>query len=145
MIRQFIRGSLDCGLLGLAAMKLTGEIIGAAMEVHRVLGPGFVEAVYHRALLHELKLRGFAIETERQLDIAYKKAIVGVHRLDLVVEKSVVVELKAVSGIIDAHRAQVISYLKASGLQVALILNFAEPSLVFKRVVRSRNACEPDL
>jgi GxxExxY protein len=67
------------------------------MEVHRVLGPGFVEAIYQRALLHELKLRGFAIETERQLDIEYKHTIVGVHRLDMVVEKSVVVELKAVN------------------------------------------------
>ena len=118
-------------------MKLTGEIIGAAMEVHTVLGPGFVETIYHRALLHELKLRGFSIETERQLDIEYKKTIVGVHRLDMVINQSVVVELKAVNCIIDAHRAQAISYLKASGLHVALILNFGEPSLTFKRVVRN--------
>src|ERR1700731_3331283 len=98
-------------------MKLTGEIIGAAMEVHRVLGPGFVEAVYQRALLHELTLREYAIETERQLNIEYKNAIVGTHRLDMVVQECVVVELKAVSGIVDAHRAQAISYLKASGLE----------------------------
>jgi GxxExxY protein len=116
-------------------MKLTGEIIGAAMEVHSVLGPGFVEAIYQRALLHELTLRGFAVETERQLDVVYKNRVVGVHRLDIVVERAVVVELKAVSGIADAHRAQAISYLRASGLHVALILNFGEPSLGFKRVV----------
>jgi GxxExxY protein len=116
-------------------MKLTGEIIGAAMEVHRVLGPGFVEAIYQRALLHELKLRGFIVETEQQLGVRYKDAIVGVHRLDIVVNKVVIVELKAVTGIIEAHRAQAISYLKASGLNVALILNFGEPSLAFKRVV----------
>jgi GxxExxY protein len=124
-------------------MKLTGEIIGAAMEVHRVLGPGFVEAVYQRALLHELKLRGYAIETERQLNIEYKNTVVGVHRLDMVVQQCVVVELKAVAGIVDAHRAQAISYLKASSLEVALILNFGEPSLVFKRVVRSRQPDSP--
>jgi|SRR6516225_9048088 GxxExxY protein len=116
-------------------MKLTGEIIGAAMEVHSVLGPGFVEAIYQRALLHELKLRGFAVETEQQLNVRYKEAIVGTHRLDIVVNKVVIVELKAVTGIIEAHRAQTISYLKASGLNVALILNFGEPSLTFKRVV----------
>ena len=116
-------------------MKLTGEIIGAAMEVHRVLGPGFVEAIYQRALLHELKLRGFIVETEQQLGVRYKDAIVGVHRLDIVVNKVVIVELKAFTGIIEAHRAQAISYLKASGLNVALILNFGEPSLAFKRVV----------
>ena len=126
-------------------MKLTGEIIGAAMEVHRVLGPGFVEAVYQRALLHELKLRSLEIETERQIDIGYKNVIVGVHRLDMIVQKCVVVELKAVSGIIDVHRAQVISYLKASGLEVALILNFGEASLGFKRVVRSHRPGELDI
>src|SRR3972149_8701327 len=108
------------------------------MEVHRILGPGFVEAIYHKALLHELKLRGFVIETERHLDIEYKNAVVGAHRLDMIVERAVIVELKAVSGIAEVHRAQAISYLKASGLQVALILNFGEPSLGFKRVVRSR-------
>jgi GxxExxY protein len=96
-------------------MKLTGEIIGAAMEVHSVSGPGFVEAIYHRALLHELRLRGFSVETEQQLDVRYKDAIVGAHRLDIVVNKVVIVELKAVTGIIEAHRTQAISYLKASG------------------------------
>ena len=91
------------------------------------LGSGFVKAIYQRALLHELQLRGFAIETERQLD--------------MVVQQCVVVELKAAGGTIDARHGQAISYLKASGLEVALILNFGEPSLVFKRVVRSR---QPD-
>lgn len=100
-------------------MKLTGEIIGAAMEVHRLLGPGFMEAIYRRALLQELNLRGFAVETELQLNVIYKNNVVGMHRLDIVVENAVVVELKAVSGIIEVHRSQAISYLKASNLQVS--------------------------
>ncbi len=126
-------------------MKLTGQIIGAAMEVHRLLGPGFVEAIYQRALLQELQLRGLETEIERRIVVSYKDEVVGVHRLDMIVQKCVVVELKAVSSIMDVHRAQAISYLKASGIEVALILNFGEPSLAFKRVVRSHQPAEPDI
>jgi len=126
-------------------MRLTGLIIGAAMEVHRLLGPGFLEAIYQRALLHELKLRRLDVETERQIEIAYKNLVVGVHRLDMIVQRCVVVELKAVSTIADIHRAQAISYLKASGLEVALILNFGEASLTFKRVVRTNRQCELEI
>jgi GxxExxY protein len=126
-------------------MRLTGQIIGAAMEVHRILGPGFVEAVYQRALIHELKIRGLGVETERRLEIHYKDAFVGMHRLDIVVDKAIVVELKAVSGIVEAHRSQAISYLRASGLEVALILNFGEPSLTFKRIVQTRRIRDAEL
>ena len=129
----------------MCGVKLTGQVIGAAMEVHRVLGPGFLESIYHRALVHELKLRGLNVETERAIDIRYKDARVGVHRLDLIVETSVVVELKAVSNIADAHVAQVLSYLKATRLQVALILNFGGPSLVWRRVVRTGGRVEPEI
>jgi GxxExxY protein len=68
-------------------MKLTGRIIGAALEVHKLLGPGFVESIYHRALLHELNLRSLFTQTEQQIDIHYKDQIVGKHRLDIIVER----------------------------------------------------------
>jgi GxxExxY protein len=123
-------------------MTLTGQIIGAALEVHRALGPGFVESVYHRALLHELTLRHLSCQTELQVDISYKSQLVGQHRMDLVVEGTVILELKAVSAIIDTHIAQTLSYLKATGLEVALILNFGLPSLVWKRLIKSRELRE---
>jgi GxxExxY protein len=119
-------------------MTLTGQIIGAAMEVHRTLGPGFVELIYHRALLHELGLRRLFCETELQVDVCYKNRLIGQHRLDLVVENTVIVELKAVSAIIDTHVAQTLSYLKATNIEVALIVNFGLPSLTWKRLIKSR-------
>jgi len=119
-------------------MTLTGQIIGAAMEVHRTLGPGFVELIYHRALLHELGLRRLFCKTELQVDVCYKNQLIGQHRLDLVVENTVIVELKAVSAIIDTHVAQTLSYLKATNIEVALIVNFGLPSLTWKRLIKSR-------
>jgi len=121
----------------MATAALTHQIIGSAMEVHRVLGPGFIESVYQRALLHELALRGLSTQTEQQIEVLYKGQLVGKHRLDVVVSDFVVVELKAVGEIGDVHVAQALSYLKASGLQLALILNFGEASLTWKRVVKS--------
>ena len=116
---------------------LTHQIIGGAMEVHSLLGPGFLESIYRRALIHELRLRQLPIRTELSITIAYKGEAVGKHRLDMVVADSVVLELKAVSGIADAHLAQAISYLTVSRLELALILNFGEPRLTWKRVVKS--------
>ena len=80
------------------------------MEVHNFLGPGFVESIYQRALLHELALQGLPAETERQIDILYKDELVGKHRLDVIVSRLAVVELKAVSGVADLHLAQALSY-----------------------------------
>ena len=117
--------------------ELTHRIIGSAMEVHNFLGPGFIESIYQHALLHELALQGLPAETERRIDILYKDELVGKHRLDVIVSGLVVVELKAVSGIADFHLAQALSYLKASHLELALILNFGEPRLRWKRVVKS--------
>src|SRR5687767_5151202 len=99
---------------------LTRRIIGAAMQVHRALGPGFLESIYQKALLRELELQGMGIKTQVEVEVAYRAAIVGVHRLDLVVENQVIVELKAVGSIAAVHQSQAISYLKATGLQVAL-------------------------
>ncbi len=104
--------------------RLAHDVIGAAIEVHRNLGPGFLESVYEEALCVELGLRG--IEFERQLShgIDYKGHRVGEGRLDLVIGKRLIVELKAVESLAPIHTAQVISYLKATGCQLALLINF---------------------
>ena len=116
--------------------ELTHAIIGAAMEVHREMGPGFLESIYRKALLHELRLRDILTRAEVEVRIGYKDLIVGKHRIDVVVNDLVVVELKAVSMIMDIHVAQILSYLKATGLAVGLILNFGEESLVWKRLIK---------
>jgi GxxExxY protein len=116
---------------------LTQNIIGSAMEVHTVLGPGFLESIYKRALLRELAVRGLGAETEKPIEVVYKGQVIGTHRLDILVANTVVVELKAVGSLADIHLAQVLSYLKASRLSVALILNFGEPRLSWKRVIKS--------
>jgi GxxExxY protein len=118
--------------------ELTGGIIGAAMEVHRNLGPGFLESIYRQSLSHELRLRGLATVSEFEVVIRYKTFVVGRHRLDLIVENRVVVELKATQGIADVHCAQALSYLKATSLPVSLIVNFGEASLKWKRLAKTR-------
>jgi GxxExxY protein len=114
--------------------ELTGRIIGAAIEVHKHLGPGFIESIYENAL--SLELRSRQISTQRQLTVPvlYRDVEVGLHKLDLLVEGLVVVELKAVKEINDSHFAIVRSYLRAVGLHHGLILNFAKPTLEIKRV-----------
>lgn len=88
-------------------MTLTGQIIGAALEVHHLLGAGFIESIYHRSLLRELKLRGLSTQTELLVEVRYKDECVGKHRLDIVVDNLVIVELKAASAINEVHKAQV--------------------------------------
>jgi GxxExxY protein len=109
--------------------ELTERIIQAAIEVHRLLGPGYLESIYQEALSHEFALHGIPFERERTFTVMYKDFVVGEHRLDFLVDGRVVVELKAVSDFHEAFRAQVISYLKATGLKVGLILNFGKTRL----------------
>ena len=109
--------------------ELTRQIIEAAIEVHRRLGPGYLESIYHEALKHEFTLRQIPFESEKTITVRYKDVIVGEHRLDFLVAGRIVVELKAVSNFHEAFRAQVISYLKATDLKVGLILNFGKPRL----------------
>ena len=116
--------------------QLTHAIIGAAMEVHRALGPGFLESIYRNALLYELGLRSISTKAEFEVQVAYKDRIVGRHRLDMVVADHVIIELKAVGGITDIHIAQALSYMKATGLELSLIFNFGEESLVWKRLIK---------
>jgi len=109
---------------------LTEAIIGAAIEVHRVLGPGLLESIYEEALCHELELRGFAVERQVEVNVTYKEIVIKGQRLDMLVAGDVIVELKAVSKLPDVAAAQTLSYLKASGLSRALLLNFGENRLV---------------
>lgn len=117
--------------------KITEGVIGAAIEVHRVLGPGLLESIYHTALCHELHLREFRVEREVEVDVYYKGIAIKGQRLDLLVEGELVVELKSVSRLPDVALAQVLSYLHATGLKRALLLNFGQKRLVdgIKRVV----------
>ena len=115
--------------------KITERIIGAGFEVSNILGHGFLEQVYRKALLTELGAQGLTVEEEAAFDIQYKGTRVGVYRADIVVERCVIVELKVAEKIVPAHIGQVVNYLKVSGLKVGLILNFGKPKLEVRRVV----------
>ena len=116
--------------------ELSYAIVGAAMEVQRILGPGFLEAVYEAALAHELTLRGIRFESQRRLPVHYKDQLVGEYIADLVVEDHIILEIKAVSRLTSAHEAQAHNYLAATGLHLAILLNFGAESLQQKRIVR---------
>jgi GxxExxY protein len=103
-------------------------------QVHRALGPGFLESVYRRALVVELECAHLSVEVEKEVVIVYKGREVGRHRLDLIVENSVIVELKTVEELSRAHYAQVRSYLKATGLCIALLVNFSKEKSDFRRI-----------
>jgi GxxExxY protein len=105
---------------------LSGRVIGAALEVHRHLGPGLLESIYRAALAHELLLRGISFEQEKEIDVSYKEVLIKGQRVDLVVEERLIVEVKSVRTVADAVLAQVLSYLHASKLRHALLINFGE-------------------
>ena len=110
--------------------SLSNDVIGAAIEVHRQVGPGLLEAVYRDCLLLELKERGISAECEVPLAMRYKTfEFQAAYRLDMLVENSLVVELKAVEQLMPVHTAQVLSYLKLSGMKLGLLLNFNVPVL----------------
>ncbi len=117
--------------------ELSFQIVGAAMEVHRILGPGFLEAVYEEALAQELTLREIPFERQKQLKVNYKGVVVGEYIADIVVNDTVIIELKARPNLVPANEAQAINYLAATGYKLALILNFGTPSLQQKRIVLS--------
>ena len=116
--------------------ELSGMVIGAAMEVHRLLGPGFLESVYEHALAVELT--GLQIPFERQapIRVMYKQAQVGEYRADFLVDGKIILEIKATTALIPEYHAQVLHYLTATGLRLALLLNFGTKSLQFKRIIR---------
>ena len=113
---------------------LTQEIIGAAMEVHRELGSGFLEYVYEEALCYELNLRKISFERQKELDIYYNDLLIPrKYKPDLIVDDKVIVELKATLGLTEIEEAQLLNYLKATKIRVGLLLNFGKKSLEVKR------------
>ncbi|MFH1907137.1 MAG: GxxExxY protein [Chloroflexota bacterium] len=120
--------------------ELSYAIVGAAMEVHRLLGPGFLETVYQAALAHELTLRRIPFEQQVKLPVYYKSILIGEYIADFVIDGKIILEIKAVTELHDAHRAQAINYLAATGLELAILLNFGGPSLKQDRLVRFKNS-----
>ncbi len=127
--------------------KLTEQIIGAAIRVHTELGPGFLESLYEEALSIELRMLGVDFERQKPVPIFYRGHAIGEHRVDLLVARSVVVELKAIVTLEKVHFAVLRSYLKALGLAHALLFNFATTRLTIKRVGREfhSRATEEDI
>jgi GxxExxY protein len=104
--------------------------------VHRTLGPGFLEAVYEAALAHEFTLRGISFERQKELPVYYKGQLVGHYVADFVVDGQIILELKAASSLTKVHEAQAHNYLAATGLRLAILINFGAESLQQKRIVR---------
>ena len=114
--------------------QVTGRIIGAAVEVHRQLGPGFEELIYQRALALELQAQGLEFSREVWMDVVYRGKKVGRKRVDFEIE-GVMVEIKAKGGLEDVDYVQALSYLRASGCRVGLLLNFGTPTLEIRRLI----------
>ena len=110
--------------------QLSNKIIGAAIEVHKTLGPGLLESAYEECMCHELDLRGLSYERQKPLPVFYKgtKLDCG-YRLDIVVNEGIILELKSCESIEPIHKAQLLTYLKLSGLKLGLILNFKTPMM----------------
>jgi len=110
------------------------------MEVHKILGNGFQEVIYQRALAIEMTSQGLQFVREQEMEISYKDAPIGTRRVDFFVENEIMVELKAVVQLEDVHLAQAINYLEASGMKLGLLINFGNTSLQFKRVMKPSGA-----
>jgi GxxExxY protein len=119
--------------------ELSSLVLGVAVEVHKTLGPGFLETIYQRAMEVALTHRGIPFERQKEVHISFEGVEVGYHKLDLIVGDEemgfIIIELKAVKTFEDIHFAQVKSYLKATGIKVGLLLNFNATTLSIKRVV----------
>lgn len=114
---------------------LTEKIIGCCFEVHRLLGPGFLEKIYVKALIHQLTIENLSCVAEKEFNVVFKNQLVGKFRCDLFIEDSVILELKSVTGYIPAlFKSQLLSYLKASSVKTGLLINFGNPSCEVKRI-----------
>jgi GxxExxY protein len=115
--------------------ELTRQIIAACFEVHNILGPGLEERFYRDALMYELELRGLNVQREQEVIVEYKGRQLGLHRIDLIVENAVLIELKAIEGkLLDIHIAQTVSERTVSCLPVALLVNFGDTSVQVRRL-----------
>ncbi len=115
--------------------ELSYEVMAAAFEVHNTLGPGFLEKVYEKALLRELTLRGMRAEAQKEIKVFYKGEDVGIYFADLIVNGKILLELKSVENISNIHQAQVLNYLKATGFNLGLLINFGKERVEYKRLV----------
>lgn len=115
--------------------ELTFAIRGSVFEVFRELGAGFLEQVYHRALVLELEQRGLSVKSEKRIPVYYKGYMVGDYAADLIVEDKVLIELKAQNELSKAHEAQLLNYLKATGIKVGSLINFTHPKADIRRFV----------
>jgi len=118
--------------------ELTSKIIGCSMEVHKILGNGFQEVIYQRALEKEMGLQDISFDREFEMPIFYKDDQIGTRRVDFLVEEVVSVELKALVKLEDVHLAQAINYLEAYNLEIGLLINFGAKSLEFKRLINPK-------
>jgi len=121
----------------------TGRILGACFEVSNELGHGFTEVVHQNSLLMALSSRGLAAEAQVPLKVRFRDVVVGEFVADIIVEKQVIVELKVVDCLLTQHQAQLINYLKATGLPVGLLINFGQPRVQYKRCYLVRNNSDP--
>jgi GxxExxY protein len=117
---------------------LTGKIIGCAIEVHKILGNGFQELIYQRALEKEMELQGLSFKREFEMPIFYKKEQIGTRRVDFLVEEIISVEIKALTKLEDVHLSQAINYLEAYHIEIGLLINFGGKSLEVKRLINSK-------
>ena len=119
--------------------NLSRRVIGCALEVSNTLGPGFFEKIYEKALCIEFEKNGIYFQTQKSVNVIYKGSLVGEYITDIIVEDKLLLELKAVSALCSEHEAQLMNYLKATGLSVGLLLNFGKPKLGIKRMVWNHN------
>ena len=122
--------------------EITKRIIGCAMKVHSILGNGFQEVIYQRALAIEMELEGLNFEREKEMTVMYKGYNIGTRRVDFFVEEKIMVELKAIIKLEDVNIAQAKNYLEAYNMEVGLLINFGARSLEFKRLYNRLNPAE---
>jgi len=115
--------------------ELSFQVISAVFEVHNVLGPGFLERVYEKALIKEFALRGIAVETQKEINVSYKGENIGCYYADILVEGKIIIELKAVEKLTRLHKAQLLNYLKATGIKLGYLINMGSKSVEYKRLV----------
>ena len=117
--------------------ELSYQIMKAIFEVHNSLGPGFTEGIYEEALAYELTLRGIPFKRQEAVTVVYKGKVVGNHRLDILVDGKIILELKALSTLGDGFKQQVLSYLKATGIELGILVNFGTPRVEYVRIANT--------
>jgi len=115
--------------------ELSFQVMSAVFEVHNVLGSGFLEKVYEGALVKEFGFRNIAVETQKEINVSYKGEVIGSYFADIVVDGQIIIELKAVSALLPLHEAQLLNYLKATGIKVGLLVNMGSKRVEYKRMV----------